>query len=225
MHDASGGTDQRRGDREAPASLRAPGRLHAAAAAQLHRRAHEPLHLAVDGRHAGRRPPRAARRPARQRAQRRAARSGRARGPALHSLLGLPERVPGLRAHRRPRVRVDLPGSDRGDPDAAARGHRRRRQPALRVQPVRGLLRGLPGQDRHPAGAGAPARPDAQAPIRAPGDAHAGLAVRRRRPLPARAAAGARAARARGRRRADEGVDGRARPARRCPAELPGVVA
>ncbi len=96
---------------------------------------------------------------------------------------------------------------------------------ALRLQPVRGLLRGVPGQDRHPARAGAPARPHPQAPGRAAGDAHAGLAVRRRRPLPAGAAAGARAARAGGRRRPDEGVDGRARPARRGPAELPGMVA
>ena len=153
------------------------------------------------------------------------ARPGRARGAALHPLLGLPERVPGLRAHRRPCLRIDLPGADRRHPDAAARGHRRGRQPALRVQPVRGLLRGVPGQDRHPARAGAPARPDPQAPGRAAGDAHAGLAVRRRRPLSAGAATGSRAARARGRRRPDEGVDGRPRPAGRSPAELPGVVA
>jgi hypothetical protein len=78
VHHASGRADQRGRDREAAAPLRAPGRLHAAASAQLHRRAHEPLHLALDRRHAGRRPRRDARRLARQRAQRRARRPGRA---------------------------------------------------------------------------------------------------------------------------------------------------
>ena len=34
-------------------------------------------------------------------------------GAALHPLLGLPERVPGLRAHRRSRLRLGLPGTDR----------------------------------------------------------------------------------------------------------------
>ena len=42
------------------------------------------------------------------------------RGAALHPLLGLPERLPGLRARRRPGLRVRLSGADRRDPDAAA---------------------------------------------------------------------------------------------------------
>ena len=51
---------------------------------------------------------------------RRARRPGRPPGAALHPLLGLPEHLPGLRAHRRPRLRVGLPRADRRDPDAAA---------------------------------------------------------------------------------------------------------
>ena len=35
---------------------------------------------------------------------------------AVHPLLGLPERLPGLRAHRRPRLRLGLPRPDRRDP-------------------------------------------------------------------------------------------------------------
>ena len=52
---------------------------------------------------------------------------GRA-GAALHPLLGLPERVPGLRARRRPGLRVRLSGPDRRDPDAAAATVWRRRR-------------------------------------------------------------------------------------------------
>ena len=53
----------------------------------------------------------------------RARRRGRAAGAALHPLLGLPQRVPGLRTGRRPRLRLGLPGPDRRDPQpAAARG-------------------------------------------------------------------------------------------------------
>ena len=44
---------------------------------------------------------------------------GRA-GAALHPLLGLPERLPGLRARRRPGLRVRLSRPDRRDPHAAA---------------------------------------------------------------------------------------------------------
>ena len=50
-----------------------------------------------------------------------ARRRRRTPGPALHPLLGVPERLPGLRARRRPRLRVGLPGPDRRDPRAAAR--------------------------------------------------------------------------------------------------------
>ena len=60
---------------------------------------------------------------------------GRA-GAALHPLLGLPERVPRLRAHRRARLRLGLPGPDRRDPDAAAR---RARASAARCRTPRSL--------------------------------------------------------------------------------------
>ena len=49
------------------------------------------------------------------------ARRGRPAGAALHPLQRLPQRLPGLLAHRRPRLRLGLPGPDRRDPDAAAR--------------------------------------------------------------------------------------------------------
>ena len=75
---------------------------------------------------------------------------GRAGAP-LHPLLGVPQRLPGLLAHRRPRVRLGLSGADRRDPDAAARRDRERGVAAVRVEPLRRLLRGVPGQDRHPA--------------------------------------------------------------------------
>ena len=88
----------------------------------------------------------------------RAGRRGRAPGAALHPLLGLPERVPGLLARRRARLRVDLSRPDRRDPDAAAAGPRPRADAAVGLVAVRGLLRGLPGQDRHPDRARAPAR-------------------------------------------------------------------
>ena len=58
--------------------------------------------------------------PARQRPHRGARRRGRPRGAALHPLLRLPQRLPGLRAHRRARLRLGLPGPDRRDPVAAA---------------------------------------------------------------------------------------------------------
>ena len=86
------------------------------------------------------------------------ARRGRPAGAALHPLLGVPQHLPRLLAHRRPRVRLGLPRPDRRDPDAAAVGHRARVVAAVRVEPLRRLLRGLPGQDRHPDGAAAPAR-------------------------------------------------------------------
>ena len=97
-------------------------------------------------------PPRAAG----QRPDGHARRPGRAPGAAVHQVLGLPERVPGLRADRRPRLRVAVPGPDRGDPHApAARdqrppGRRPDRLAPLRVVAVRGVLRGLPGPDRDP---------------------------------------------------------------------------
>ena len=65
-------------------------------------------------------PPRAAR----QRPRADARRRGRAPGAALHPLQRLPERVPGVRAGGRARVRLGLSRPDRGDPDASAEGHR-----------------------------------------------------------------------------------------------------
>ena len=57
------------------------------------------------------------------------ARRGRPAGAALHPLQRLPERLPRLLAHRRPRLRLGLPRADRRDPDAAARsGSRTRRR-------------------------------------------------------------------------------------------------
>ena len=43
-------------------------------------------------------------------------------GAAVHPLLGLPERVPCLRAHRRARLRLDLPGPDRRHPHPQLEG-------------------------------------------------------------------------------------------------------
>jgi hypothetical protein len=60
------------------------------------------------------------------------------------------ERLPGLRAHGRARLRLRLSGSDRCDPDAAARRRRARIEAPLRLDAMRRLLRRLPGQDRHP---------------------------------------------------------------------------
>ena len=54
------------------------------------------------------------------------ARRGRPAGAALHPLQRLPQRLPRLLAHRRPRLRLGLPGPDRRDPDAAARRDRER---------------------------------------------------------------------------------------------------
>ena len=80
------------------------------------------------GRHARRRPAGGARRAPRQRPHPRAGRRGRPPGAALHPLLGLPQRLPGLRAGRRPRLRLGLPRPDRRDPQPAAQGRRRRRR-------------------------------------------------------------------------------------------------
>ena len=97
-------------------------------------------------------------RPARQRPHRRARRRGRPPGAALHPLLGVPERVPGLLAHRR-RTRTS-----RSIPARSARSSRRSCAGWTRRRRCRGRRRcaaratRLPGQDRHPVGARAPAR-------------------------------------------------------------------
>ncbi len=111
-----------------------PRGVPAAAAALLHRRADEPLHLDVDRGDAGRRPAALPPGAARQRPDRRACRPGRPPGAALHPLLGLPERVPGVRADRRPRVRLGLSRADRrGAVPAADRD--RGRTPRCRTRP------------------------------------------------------------------------------------------
>ena len=82
---------------------------------------------------------------------------GRA-GAALHPLLGLPQRLPGLRADGRARLRLGLSGADRRGAQPAADRRRRQRLPALRLVALRRLLRRLPGRDRHPVDARPPAR-------------------------------------------------------------------
>ena len=98
-----------------------PRGLPAAPAAIVDGRADEPLHVALDRRARGRRAASVPPGPARQRPHetRSPTTVGRA-GAALHPLLGLPQRLPGLRADGRPRLRLRLPGPDRRDPDAAA---------------------------------------------------------------------------------------------------------
>ena len=99
---------------------RGPRGVPAAAAALVDRRADEPLHLDLDRGHPRRRAAGGPRRAARQRPHPRARRRGRPAGAALHPLLGLPQRLPGLRADRRARLRLGLPRPDRRDPHPAA---------------------------------------------------------------------------------------------------------
>ena len=107
----------------------------------------------------GRRPAGVPPRPARRRPHRRARRRGRPPGAALHPLLGLPERLPGLLAHRRARLRVGLPRARSARSSRrSSQGLDQRADAAVGVVAVRRLLRGLPGQDRHPDRARAPAR-------------------------------------------------------------------
>ena len=73
-----------------------------------------------------RRSARGARRDSRQRAQRDARRSGAARGAVLHPLRRVPQRLPDLPAHRRPRLRLDLSGTDRIDRQSESVRQRRR---------------------------------------------------------------------------------------------------
>ncbi len=129
-------------------------------------------------------------------------------GAALHPLLGVPQRLPRLRAHRRACLRLDLSGPDRRHPHAAAGGRRARGLAALRLQPVRRVRGGVPGDDRDPADPRPPARPRAQAPGRALGDARAGLDVREPQALRAGAAAGPRRRRTAGRVRPAARLDG-----------------
>ena len=218
--DPARGAGQRRRHREGRRHLVRPRPDAAAAAALVDGGADEPLHLDLVRRDARRRPAGGARRAARQRPHPRARRRRRPPGAALHPLLGLPQRLPGLRAGRRPRLRLGLPRPDRRDPQPAAQRRRRRadRVPAVRLVAVRRVLRGLPGPHRHPVGAGRPAR-------------------RRRRLAPRRPRAEARGGRDEGRRvdvlRLRAGSRGpsappgwpaassAASPVRRCPAAAP----
>ena len=129
VHHAARRAGDRDGHREGAAALARPGGVPPAAAALLDRRADEPLHLAVERRPRGRRPAGVPPGAARQRAHRRAGRRRRPPVASLHPLLGLSERLPGLLARRRARLRVGLPRPDRGDPRSPARparGARRR---------------------------------------------------------------------------------------------------
>ena len=94
--DPAGDPDHGHGHREGDPVLAGPRRVPAAAAPLLHGRADEPVHLDVDRGHPGRRPAAVPPGAAGQRADRRARRRDRPAGAALHPLLGLPERVPGL---------------------------------------------------------------------------------------------------------------------------------
>ena len=82
--------------------------------------------------------------------------TARAPGAALHPVLRVPERLPGLRADGRPGVRLGLSRPDRRDPHAAAArdrpppGRQADRVAALRLIAVWRVLRRLPCPDRHP---------------------------------------------------------------------------
>ena len=82
-------------------------------------------------------------------------------GVALHPVLGLPERLPGVRAGGRAFLRFGVPGADRRRTDAPIARHRKRcgQVAAVRIESVRRLFRRLPGAHRHPVAAGAPAYP------------------------------------------------------------------
>ena len=158
-----------RRDREADPDVPRPRGVPAAPPALGDRRADEPLQHRVDGGHARRRPAGGPHRAARQRPHERPSRRGRSPGAALYPLRRLPECLPRLPAHRRPRVRGHLPRADRRRAHAATGRRRARVEAAVRLVAVRLLLRGLPGEDRHPDGArqAAPRRRPRAAPSRA----------------------------------------------------------
>ena len=97
------------------------------------------------------------RHPAGQRAEQRAEGPGGLVGAALHPLRGVPEQLPGLSPRRRLGLRLGLSRPDRLDPHAAPDRPGEGRQAAVRLVAVRGVRRGLPGEDRHPAPTGPPA--------------------------------------------------------------------
>ena len=124
----------------------------------LDRGADEPVHVVVDGCALPVTDRRSSTCPARQWAHQCAGRPGGKGCAALHPLLGVPERVPGVRADRRARLRLGLPGPDRRGPHSATDRDARAQRPelvaAVRVLAVWGMLRRMPGQDRHPEPAG-----------------------------------------------------------------------
>ena len=88
-----------------------------------------------------------------QRAHQAAARPRQAAIAVLHPLRRLSERLPGVPQDRRAQFSVGVLGADRGHHHAAVHGRIARAGTAIRVQPVRRVRRGVPGQDRHPEGA------------------------------------------------------------------------
>src|SRR2546423_7789623 len=83
----------------------------------------------------------------------------------------MPERLPGLYAHGWPRVWLGLSWADRRNPHAANARDRERGVSALRLEPLRRVLRGVSREDRHPGGARPPSRAGAGAVSRARVDA------------------------------------------------------
>ena len=118
--DPSRGPHHGHGHREARPDVARSRGVPAAAPAIIDGGADEPLHVDVDGRHDRGRTPGVPPGPARQRTDGHARRSGRSPGAAMHQVLGLSQRVPGLRADGRPRVRLPptLARSARSDPAA-----------------------------------------------------------------------------------------------------------
>jgi L-lactate dehydrogenase complex protein LldF len=150
------------GIREGAAPL--PGsRSHAPGAGPLgHRRAHESLYLALDRRHARRRPAALPCGSARQRPLLDPRPAKGAADPQVHPLRRLHEHLPGLPPDRRPRLRLGLSRPHRSHPHAATDADAPRAIAALRLLALRRLLRGLPGQDQHSRGAARTARPGRQ---------------------------------------------------------------
>jgi hypothetical protein len=79
------------------------------------------------------------------------------RDAPVHPVRGVPERLPDLPQDRRPRVRQRVPRADRRADHAADAGPGQPQGPAAGQLVVRGVLRGVPGQDQHPQAPGQPA--------------------------------------------------------------------
>ncbi len=92
-------------------------------------------------------PERSASGPARQRPQPGLRRRAAAQDPAMHPLRRLHEPLPGLYAHRRPRLRHDLPRPDRQDHFAAHAGAGSDGDDGDCLLSMRGLRGGLPSED------------------------------------------------------------------------------